>query len=675
MPFDLVLPRRDARRRVGRSRAPADVGVRGDRIAAIGDLSAVADGDVASVIDVRGLVVAPGFVDPHGHSDGTLFVDGALASHLHQGYTTQLSGNCGYTFAPLDAASRGRASRRTSRRSGSTRAGRRSPATSTRSTGSRSDQRRVPRRPRDGARGRPRAGDRAPDAAELAAMVRHVDEALDAGAVGVSSGLIYAPGIHGPRTRWRRSSPPRAGAAACTRPTCATSRTASTGRSTRRSRPRAAGERPAAGPAPGLAPQGRREGGLGRRARALVERLERARAAGHDVAADQYPYTAASTTLATILPPAILALEPEDAVAALRDPARRARIRDLQASGISGWENVAQDPGWDGIVIARATSRPEWNGRSLAAIAEQLGGDPFDLALDVLADDRLDVDIVLHCMDEADLEAIMRVPWIAVCTDAGGRRPGHAILDDGVPAPARLRLDGPGARPVRARARRPAARDRGREAERGAGGADRPDAIAGQVREGWAADLVVFDPATVLDEATYERPARYPTGIPHVVVNGAARDPRRHRDRRAAGPAPAAGRVTRAAGRCRRSSRPSSSRGCPGGDLEYTLRRSPRARRLRVTIHPERGVVVIAARRRAARLGPPGRARRPVPGRARGLDPRPSRPPGGDPRATRRPAPVDDGRLVPFLGETHRIRVVDAPAGLRGIARLTRRRR
>ena len=147
------------------------------------------------------------------------------------------------------------------------------------------------------------------------------------------------------------------------------------------------------------------------------------------------PYTAASTTLATLLPPAILALDPEDAAAAIREPATRTLIREAQVSGISGWENVAADPGWDGIVIARSTARPEWSGRSLATIADDLGGDPFDLALDVLADDRLNTDIVLHCMAEPDLEAIMRVPWISVCTDAAGRRPGHPVLDDGVPHP------------------------------------------------------------------------------------------------------------------------------------------------------------------------------------------------------------------------------------------------
>ena len=192
-------------------------------------------------------------------------------------------------------------------------------------------------------------------------------------------------------------------------PTCATSPTACTGRSTRRSRRHAARARwqaARAGSRCRTSRPARRPSGA--RGRALVERIERARAAGLDVEADQYPYTAASTTLATLLPPAILALDPEDAAAAIREPATRARIREAQATGLSGWENVAADPGWDGIVIARSAARPEWSGRSLATIADALGGDPFELALDVLAEDRLNTDIVLHCMAEPDLEAIMR---------------------------------------------------------------------------------------------------------------------------------------------------------------------------------------------------------------------------------------------------------------------------
>jgi N-acyl-D-amino-acid deacylase len=520
MAFDLVLRNGTLIDGSGAAGRRADVAVSGDRITAIGDLSVLDAGSAARVLDVGGLVVAPGFVDPHGHSDGPVLLDGALASHLHQGYTTQLSGNCGFTLAPLNAASRAILEPDLGPLG-------LDPAWST-FAGFLDAVEATPLGPnvaflvghgtvRGAVLG---ASDRAPSPAELATMVAHVDEALDAGAVGISTGLIYQPGMHGSAdevatlvaaafrrdalyaTHMRNESDAVHGAI-------------DEALATARSAADAAG-RPARLQVSHLKAGAKAVWGEGA---ALVARLERARAAGLDIEADQYPYTAASTTLATMLPRSILALDPEDAATALRDPATRARVRDLQRSGISGWENVAQDPGWEGIVIARSTSRPEWGGRSLAALGAELGRDPVDLALDVLADDRLGVDIVLHCMDEGDLEAIMRVPWIAVCTDAGGRRPGHPVLDEGVPHPraygstARvlgryvrdhgvIPLETAIAKLSAVPAARLGLRDRGR------------------IAEGWAADLVVFDPATVIDTATYERPAQYAAGIRHVIVNG-----------------------------------------------------------------------------------------------------------------------------------------------------------
>ena len=104
--FDLLLRGGSVIDGTGAPAVPADVGVRGDRIVAVGDLGVVAGGEVGLELDVTGMVVAPGFIDPHGHSDGSLFVDGALVSHLHQGFTTQLSGNCGDTLAPITAIGR-----------------------------------------------------------------------------------------------------------------------------------------------------------------------------------------------------------------------------------------------------------------------------------------------------------------------------------------------------------------------------------------------------------------------------------------------------------------------------------------------------------------------------------------------------------------------------------------
>lgn len=499
----------------------ADVGVAGDRIAAIGDLSAVPGEAVADVLDAGGLAVAPGFIDPHGHSDASVVLDGALASHLHQGFTTQLSGNCGATYAPLTPAARAMLEPDLEAD------GIPDPAWTTFADYLDTVDG-LPLGPNVAflvghgtIRGAVLGLDgRRPSAAELAGMIGHTEEALDAGAFGVSTGLIYPPGIH--------ARPDEiAAVVACT---------ARRGRLyATHMRNEAAGVAGAIDEAVATAREAGRLAGRGARlqvshlkaaARAvygtaprLVARIEAARAAGLDVAADQYPYTAAETTLATVLPPDVLALDIDEAVAVLRDPAGRRRIRALQASGTSGWENVAADPGWADVVVGSSVSRPSWNGRSLAEIAGSEGGDPADLAMDVLADDRLAVTCVIHCMDEADVEAILATPWIAVCTDADARRPDHPVLGRGMPHPrgygTSARVLG---RYVRERGTLPLETAVAKLTSVPAARLGLQD--RGRLAPGLAADLVVFDPAAVIDVATFDEPARYPLGIPHVVVNG-----------------------------------------------------------------------------------------------------------------------------------------------------------
>ncbi len=518
--FDLLLRGGTVVDGTGTPGRRADVGVLGDRILAIDDLTAVDAGDVAREIDVGGLVVAPGFIDPHGHSDGSLFVDGALVSHLRQGFTTQLSGNCGDSLAPITDA--GRELVELTLRQNQLVArwrtfGEYLDAVEGESLGINVAFLVGHGTVRGAVMGAEGVVASEP---ERAAMVREVDVALDAGAFGLSTGLIYAPGMHADpdelaelvtaatrrgglyATHMRNEG---AGVFASLAESIGTIRAA----------------RDAGVAEPRLQVSHLKCGARavwGRAAEAVVM-LEAARGEGLDVAADQYPYTAAATTLATILPPSLLGLGVEECVAALGDHEVRDRVVAEMERGISGWENVTADPGWAGIRISFAPSHPDWAGRSLAELGADLGADPADLALDALIDDRLDVSVVIECMDEADVAAILAVPWIGVCTDAQTRRPGHPILDAGRPHP---RTYGSTARVLGTYVRErgtlaletAVAKLTGISATR-LGLRDR-----GVLRDGAFADLVVFDPATVADVATYEQPSQYPIGIEHVVVNG-----------------------------------------------------------------------------------------------------------------------------------------------------------
>jgi N-acyl-D-amino-acid deacylase len=497
---------------------PADVGVRGDRIAAVGALATVEGTRAARVIDASGLVVCPGFVDPHGHSDASLFVDGALISHLRQGFTTQLSGNCGMTIAPITPLGRElveielRLNRLTPRW---TTFAHYLDAVSARKLGLNVAFLAGHGTLRGAVLG---SAARDPNGQELAEIVGHLEAAMEAGAFGLSSGLIYAPGIHARAPEIQRL------VAACA---------ARGGLYATHMRNEAAGLFGALDEALGAI----RAAGHGARlqvshlkagARAVwgrageaVRRLRRARDEGLDVGADQYPYTAAATTLQIVLPPELLALGVDECVSVLADHRARDRVRSEIAAGVSGWENVAADPGWEGIRISFSESHPDWAGRSVAAIAADARVDPTDVAFDALVDDRLETSIVVECMDEADVRTILAVPWIAVCTDAEGRRPGHPILDAGVPHP---RTYGSTARVlgeyVRDERLLPLATAVAKLTSVPAGRIGLRD--RGVVREGAFADIVVFDPARVADLATYASPAIHPAGIPHVLVNGEA---------------------------------------------------------------------------------------------------------------------------------------------------------
>jgi N-acyl-D-aspartate/D-glutamate deacylase len=247
--------------------------------------------------------------------------------------------------------------------------------------------------------------------------------------------------------------------------------------------------------------------------------LDAARAGGLDLGWDQYPYAAAATTLDAAVPPQFHAGGMAALLQRLQDPEQRAQIAQAIVSDTEGdWENMTGESGWDNILLSFHPTRPELAGRTLADIAAASGADPLETALDLLLESEGQAMIVDFCMDERDVATILRHPSTIIVTDA------EALAADG---PLSLGTPHPRAygtyprvlaRYVRQQAlltwEQAIHKMTGLPAAR-LGLRDR-----GHAREGAYADLVVLDPDTIADTATYAEPHRYPVGIHHVLVNG-----------------------------------------------------------------------------------------------------------------------------------------------------------
>jgi N-acyl-D-aspartate/D-glutamate deacylase len=247
------------------------------------------------------------------------------------------------------------------------------------------------------------------------------------------------------------------------------------------------------------------------RAGDLLALLEKARERGVEATGDAYPYDAGSTRMAALLPPwsqeggRALLLE------RLTIPAERDRIKQDFANGIPGWENLAGAGGWDTVRIASVDQNPDYLGKTLQQVADEQGKAPVDALCDVLLEERGRPTIVVTMMDERDVQAILRHPLVMIGSDAINTR--------GKPHPRTRgtypRVLGHYAREVGLFSQAEAVRKMTSFPSQKFGLWDR-----GLIRPGLAADLVVFDAATVLDRATHEDPEQAPVGMPHVLVNG-----------------------------------------------------------------------------------------------------------------------------------------------------------
>jgi len=501
--LDLVI---SAGRVVDGTGAPwfrADVGVQGDRIVAVSDLSRV---EARRRVDARGRMIAPGFIDLLGQSETFLLIDDRVESKIRQGITTEITGE-GESVAPVTPAILAEWKPFTDRYrlkvDWTDLAGyfRRYRATINLGTfvGAASL--------REAVLG---YGDVQPTAAQLQEMEALCAKAMEQGALGVSTSLIYPPGSYArtPELIALAKVAARAGGIYATHV-----------RGEADTLLEAVDEAIAIGREAGIPVEiwhfkaaGKNNWG---RLREAIARVEQARGQGVDVTANMYPYAAARNGLAANLPQWALAGGTEPTLARLRNPIQRARIAKELWHGGLGEETP------EGILVAAVTDPrlQRYVGKRIAQIAVEEKKSPEDALIDLLIADRLQPEAVRFVMSEEDVRLGWQQPWVALGTDDPGQgvdgpfadRRGHPRGFGSAP-----RILGHYARDLKLFSIEEAVR---RMTSLPARRVKLPD--RGLIRPGMAADLVLFDPTRVRDRATFEQPAQFAEGIDTVIVNGA----------------------------------------------------------------------------------------------------------------------------------------------------------
>jgi len=503
--FDLVLRGGRVLDGTGSPEVPADVAIQDGKIAAVGQLGAA---QAREALDVSGLTIAPGFVDVHTHSDALPFAADPLPAKILQGVTTEITGNCGSTPFPLEPKSAHLLREHHAglfadmawdwtRLSGYLeRLEAVGPVSNVAALVGHGAL-------RVAAMGFDR---RSPTDDELRTMQRLVAEALEDGAVGLSSGLIYAPGLYSQTPELVALAEVLRGSG---RPY------ASHIRGETATLFDAVDEAIGIGEAAGVPVQVSHLKAAGQanwgRAGELLARLESGRARGVEVTGDVYPYDAGSTRMSALLPPWCHEGGKGALLERLGDSALRARIAGEFETGLPGWENLAGAAGWDRVRIASVEENQSYLGRSVQEIAHEMGVEPLEAFCSVLQEEHGAPTVVLTMMDEADIRTILPHPLVMIGSDA--------IITRGRPHPRTWgtypRVLGHYARDVGLFSQPEAVRKMASFPAEKFGLSGR-----GLVVEGHAADLVVFDAATVNDRATYEDPEQPPIGMPHVLVNG-----------------------------------------------------------------------------------------------------------------------------------------------------------
>ncbi|HLH91771.1 MAG TPA: D-aminoacylase [Xanthobacteraceae bacterium] len=486
----------------------ADLAIAGGRIAAIGQNL----GDARRVIDAGGLAVTPGFIDIKTHSDFTLPINPKAESKVRQGVTTEIIGHCGFSVAPVLP---GKVELLRDYLSPS------APWLPFRETSFANYLATFPptavnagmlvghntlRLMVMGMAARP------PDPDELNQMIALTEDALAAGALGLSSGLFTAPGSY--------AQPDEMVAL------CRVVKRHNAGyfthlRDESNKVLEAVDEAIAIARTCGVHVEivHFKCSGLdnwGKTAHVLAM-LAQARAQGLDVDCDAYPYTAGSNPLKNVLPQWVQAGGVDAMLARLATPETRARIRaDIARDGLNNWGRL---PSWDNVQISISPHLPQHAGRTIAQLAATRGADPIDALCDFLIDDKGATRVLVTSIAEDDVRDLIRSPDALVGSD-GNCVATYGTVSQGMPHP---RFYGTFPRVIGHYVGEEKLLPLEAAIHKMTGATARALKLAGRglLREGFAADIAIFDPADFKDRATYADPHQYPSGErTTVIVNG-----------------------------------------------------------------------------------------------------------------------------------------------------------